>query len=474
SCCGAVALRVVAGLHGQDVKLSDIREQVQADRFGRTSLASLAQAARARGYEAVGLEIPSDRLELCTVPLIAHRPPDHFVVLLGLGRGRGVAVLDPPSVAWKMSDVERKSGKTWRVLAVSREKLDIAGAAEAEPSERPASEISRRKGPLVFENAYWDFGRLEPNRKRKHTFRFRNAGNKPVTLSRAKVTCGCLSVLSDEQAIQPGQRGELAVELDTAGMIGRIRKRVLCAVTTAGSEMPTAFALDVAGEISRRGQIALEPDQLHVTLWPGAAVVRKTVLVRAIGGEPLEVSEAVASAGFISCQLAPVDDEPAASVSERRLTIRIRPPDELGPVEEAVVLHSSDPNEPQAVLRVRGRCVSPVQPLPERLLLGTFENPRRLRLRHRGGQPFRILSIEGASSGAFEPEFDPRAEAVEHVITLRPLGPVDAGMIRGMLRIATDAACAPEIEVAYSGLGGWQAERVGEVETARRRRQDRD
>ncbi len=95
--CGSACLTLVARLHRFDIPMKDIRSKIPLDESGSASLADLKQVAQdVLGLHAEVARVRVDTLERLTVPAIAHWEPNHFVVVLGRGEGKGILVSDPP------------------------------------------------------------------------------------------------------------------------------------------------------------------------------------------------------------------------------------------------------------------------------------------------------------------------------------------------------------------------------------------
>lgn len=76
----------------------------------------------------------------------------------------------------------------------------------------------KSKGPVVFEETRFDFGRLAVGEARTHKFRFTNIGNENVTFAKVQSSCGCVVGDIPRQAIKPGESSLICVKLSTNGM----------------------------------------------------------------------------------------------------------------------------------------------------------------------------------------------------------------------------------------------------------------
>jgi Mg-chelatase subunit ChlD len=73
-------------------------------------------------------------------------------------------------------------------------------------------------GPVEFVDTHADLGQLETDDPAAYTFHFRNAGDRPLTLSDVELPCGCAYVASSTAPLPPGEMGQLRVECDTWGV----------------------------------------------------------------------------------------------------------------------------------------------------------------------------------------------------------------------------------------------------------------
>lgn len=68
SCCGAVCLRTASGLLGNQTDLAEIRELLQPNNKGETSLAEIAETAKRMGFYSMGFKIKSEKLNTINCP----------------------------------------------------------------------------------------------------------------------------------------------------------------------------------------------------------------------------------------------------------------------------------------------------------------------------------------------------------------------------------------------------------------------
>lgn len=100
------------------------------------------------------------------------------------------------------------------------------------------------KEGLAFDSTLWDFGTVRDDAGPvMHSFSFRNHGTSAVRLDRVSVSCSCVKVYTGETSFAPGERGDLTVSFDPAGLYGDQEKTV---TIFSGS---SRIMLDIRGKV---------------------------------------------------------------------------------------------------------------------------------------------------------------------------------------------------------------------------------
>ncbi len=118
----------------------------------------------------------------------------------------------------------------------------------------PTSEIDQRvqqaatmpKTILAFEQTKYSFGKIKEGSIVKHAFRFRNAGNAPLLISRAEASCGCTVPSFPKDPIAPGDTSEIVVQFDSHNRHGHQQKNVL--IWSNGELEKTSIGFDAEVE----------------------------------------------------------------------------------------------------------------------------------------------------------------------------------------------------------------------------------
>ena len=83
--------------------------------------------------------------------------------------------------------------------------------------------------PIVeFETTSFDFGKIATGQKGKAVFAFKNTGDQPLEVTKIFAICKCTKAIkSSIPKIAPGKSEKIEIAFDSAGLQGKIVKRVL-------------------------------------------------------------------------------------------------------------------------------------------------------------------------------------------------------------------------------------------------------
>lgn len=92
--------------------------------------------------------------------------------------------------------------------------------------KKDESVMSQKQGAQIeFENETIDYGTIAHNSDGKRVFVFKNTGNEPLIITKAKGSCGCTVPTWPKEPIMPGESGEIKVKYAT-NRVGNFSKTV--------------------------------------------------------------------------------------------------------------------------------------------------------------------------------------------------------------------------------------------------------
>ena len=98
---------------------------------------------------------------------------------------------------------------------------------------------------ISFEETTFDFGTKKKPGKATHKFKFKNTGDKPLTIANVQASCGCTTPGWTKEPVAPGGTGEISAEVDLekAGS-GRVTKSL-----TVTGNFAESVKLQMVGEV---------------------------------------------------------------------------------------------------------------------------------------------------------------------------------------------------------------------------------
>ena len=100
---------------------------------------------------------------------------------------------------------------------------------------------------IVFVEEVFDFGELPEGPKVETEFFFTNTGNSPLTISKAKGSCGCTVPIWPKEPILPGENGVIKVVYNTARRPGNFTKTI----TISSNAVTPTKVLKIRGKVTK-------------------------------------------------------------------------------------------------------------------------------------------------------------------------------------------------------------------------------
>lgn len=109
-----------------------------------------------------------------------------------------------------------------------------------------AAPVAAQQGIAQFEERMHNFGVVDEGVDASHTFTFRNTGDAPIRLVQVRPSCGCTTPEWTQDAVAPGETGNVTAVYHSMGRPGPFNKSV--AVFTDGE--PEVLQLWISGDVS--------------------------------------------------------------------------------------------------------------------------------------------------------------------------------------------------------------------------------
>ncbi len=320
--------------------------------------------------------------------------------------------------------------------------LAAIGCQGADPAGRAAAEAAAPGPPAIACDApEHRFGRVWQGARVRHTFRVENAGQATLRLERLRAACACTSAGLDAAELAPGAGTGVEVELDTRGLLGPIERVV---EVLSGDPDRSSLPLRLVGEVQLA--VAFAEERLDLgSLLPGEAG-RATLGLR---------GELAARARLRDLQLSGAEGWSARVVEregEDAVELELAPGRAPGRREARLVARTGLAEAPEIHLALDAEVAGDLRPDRPAVSFDPFDagSPPRteIAVRSTRGAAFRVTGLEdpaGVVRATLGPR-PPRAGAPQPItleLTRSPSTP------RGRLRIHTDRADQPTLEVPY-------------------------
>ena len=95
---------------------------------------------------------------------------------------------------------------------------------------------SSRMARITFEETVFDFGEVTAGDMVIHKYKFTNTGKVPLTILKARSSCGCTIPEYPEEPIAPGEGGEITAKFNTSGKHDLQKKLIYITANTLPGE----------------------------------------------------------------------------------------------------------------------------------------------------------------------------------------------------------------------------------------------
>jgi hypothetical protein len=120
--------------------------------------------------------------------------------------------------------------------------LALSLSAVSAQTTKPATQKVVTDGPVItFTENKFDFGTIKEGDVVKHTFTFKNTGNKPLVVSAVNVTCGCTTPDWTKTPVEPGKTGFIVAQFNSTGKPGQNHKVITVVSNSATGNVPLSF-----------------------------------------------------------------------------------------------------------------------------------------------------------------------------------------------------------------------------------------
>ena len=257
---------------------------------------------------------------------------------------------------------------------------------QAKGEAKPAAGEPR----IEFQSLVYDFGKVGPGQKLDGQFKFTNAGDAPLKITKVEKCCGAVTKLDKEQ-LAPGESGVLEVTYTSSRMPGAMGKKLY--VNTNDPATPKA-TLTIKAETVLK--VDYEPKSLKMLLKDGQAECPKITL-SSTDNKPFSITSFQASNDCLTAEIDPVVGatkfvlEPKADMEKLKRTSTGR---------ITIGLAFSEPDTPPETITIIFQAVSRFTIMPSTLMM-LYSDPAKparksLWITNNYGEDFEVESTASA------------------------------------------------------------------------------
>jgi len=192
--CGPQTVQIICELFGVKSTVEELARLAGTDETG-TTMGGLYEAAQKKSLYPLGKKFTIQKLEELKRPAIAFVKNNHYVVVESFIDDK-LRILDPPNLPYQITP--REFTDMWGGYAI------VFGANR--------EVVSSHSNPfIVFDSAFYHFGKVPQNQRISHSFVFRNLGLQPLEVSIESSSCRCTAALMSGKYVSPGQTGEVEI-----------------------------------------------------------------------------------------------------------------------------------------------------------------------------------------------------------------------------------------------------------------------
>lgn len=292
----------------------------------------------------------------------------------------------------------------------------------------------------MFDSLNRDFGTVARGPTLTHSYSLTNNTARPVRITGVRVSCGCVSAAATQADVAPGQAAAVVAHMDTRRFTGH--KTVTIYVTF---DQPAWEEVRLTISAVGRDDIGIDPEVIGMgqVLRGGTGAGRATVTLR---HPNWVVLSAAPDSTYI--QIAPKELARTQSEAVYELTARLNPGLPVGQWYTDVWLATNHPSAPRIRVPLMVEVLPALSISPGTVTLGSVKTgtPTEKKITVRGGQPFRITSVEGTDAELSAQSTFDDARPV-HILTVK-FNPKSAGDRDRKLKIVTDLGTDGVAEVA--------------------------
>lgn len=245
-------------------------------------------------------------------------------------------------------------GLTWADLGSINTPPAGLGIDESPLTDRPLPRL------VVVDSDMHDFGTMERDATRSHTFEIRNEGDAPLKLVQRGTDCKCTTSLLENEMVMPGKTAAVTLEWKALTDSSDFRQTAKIETNDPRRQFLT---LTIHGKVTHSHKVA--PEELAFTRVQASEGAQQELYIYSYGRADLAVSDHEfldkGSVDFFALEVMPMpeellDKEDGAKAGKIARVV-LKPGLPLGPLHQTIRLRLNLPDEPVVDVPIVGEVV---------------------------------------------------------------------------------------------------------------------
>jgi len=301
--------------------------------------------------------------------------------------------------------------------------------------------------PLVqATDPVYDFGAVYNGTTVKHTFRLKNAGTAPLTISGVRTSCGCTAAQPTKSHLLPGEDSAIAVSFDTHADHGPATRTITVLTNDPDHQQ---LQLTMRGDV--KVQVEASPSLvIFDRIRRGTQQSHQVTLTDEMPDRTFKVDSITNANPNIKVASQPIRSGKPGAL----LTITLVNTTPAGPIADLVRVNTS---RAPVEIPVSGAVLGDINVNPPQVSFGIVPHHasalRIVRLTNSGDHPVKVTGISSNNSSVVA-AVEPVKTGKEYKIAVQLMPNTPDGVLRGMLAIKTDDPHQQDVQVPFYGIVG--------------------
>jgi hypothetical protein len=292
----------------------------------------------------------------------------------------------------------------------------------------------------------YNFGKVYAGTTVSHTFRLKNAGTAPLTISAVRTSCGCTAARPTKNQVLPGEESDIAVSFDTHAEHGPATRTITVFTNDPSHQQ---LQLTMRGDV----KVQVEPSPSLVIfdrVKRGTEQSQQVTLMDEMPDRTFRVIGVTNASPYIKVSSKAAPGAKAAAL----LTITLLNTAPAGQMSDLVKVNT---NRVPVEIPISGTILGDINVSPPQVSFGIVPHHatalRFVRLTNSGSHPVNVTGISSNNIGVVA-AVEPVKTGREYKISVQLAPNAPDGVLRGMLAIKTDDPHQQDVQVPFYGIVG--------------------